>query len=77
MSDTLIQPYLFFRGRCEEAIEYYKRTGSYKIYSEAIKQLKIAEDRLGDPDVSAIIVKYERRLANQTYEPDDAGVDDA
>jgi PhnB protein len=25
-SDPAIQPYLFFRGRCEEAIEYYKAT---------------------------------------------------
>lgn len=25
MANT-IQPYLFFRGRCEEAIDYYKRT---------------------------------------------------
>jgi PhnB protein len=23
---TVIQPYLFFRGRCEKAIEYYKKT---------------------------------------------------
>jgi PhnB protein len=25
MNSPLIQPYLFFDGRCEEAIEYYKR----------------------------------------------------
>lgn len=25
MSKTFIQPYLFFRGRCEEALEFYKR----------------------------------------------------
>jgi len=25
-STTLVQPYLFFGGRCEEAIEFYKRT---------------------------------------------------
>jgi PhnB protein len=24
-SDTLLQPYLFFGGRCEEAIEFYRR----------------------------------------------------
>ncbi len=24
MSDTLIQPYLYFAGRCEEAIDFYK-----------------------------------------------------
>ncbi len=25
MNTAVIQPYLFFRGRCEEAIEYYKQ----------------------------------------------------
>jgi PhnB protein len=25
-NDGLIQPYLFFEGRCEEAIEFYKKT---------------------------------------------------
>lgn len=25
MSDTMIQPYLFFGGNCEEAIEFYKK----------------------------------------------------
>ena len=24
MSDTLVQPYLFFGGRCEEALEFYR-----------------------------------------------------
>lgn len=58
-------------------IEYYKRTGSYEIYNAAIKQLKVAEDRLGDPDISAIIARFERRLAGQTFEPDETGVEDA
>jgi hypothetical protein len=59
----------------ELGIEYYKRTGSYSFYNEAIKQLKIAEERLGDPDVSSIIARYERRLAGQTYEPDSIVID--
>ncbi|NUP98263.1 MAG: VOC family protein [Armatimonadetes bacterium] len=25
MSETLVQPYLFFGGRCEEALEFYQR----------------------------------------------------
>ncbi len=25
MNDTVLQPYLFFGGRCEEAIEFYRR----------------------------------------------------
>ncbi|RWF58224.1 MAG: hypothetical protein EOS50_03860 [Mesorhizobium sp.] len=61
----------------ELGIEYYKRTGSYEIYNEAINQLKIAEERLGDPDISSIISRYERRLAGHTHEPDDAVPEDA
>lgn len=26
MSPTLLQPYLFFSGKCEEALEFYRRT---------------------------------------------------
>ena len=60
----------------ELGIEYYKRTGSLGLYTEAIRQLKLAEDRLGDPDISTIIAKYERRLAGQTYEPEIVVVED-
>ncbi|TPJ18222.1 SIR2 family protein [Mesorhizobium sp. B2-7-2] len=55
----------------ELGIEYYRRTGSYQIYDEAINQLKIAEERLGDPEITAIIARYERRLAGQTVEQED------
>jgi uncharacterized glyoxalase superfamily protein PhnB len=26
-SATRVQPYLFFEGRCEEALEFYRRAG--------------------------------------------------
>jgi len=31
MNDTLIQPYLFFNGRCEEAIEFYRTALGAKV----------------------------------------------
>ena len=36
-------------------VGYFRRTGSYKFFDEAINQLKLAEDRLGDPDIAATI----------------------
>lgn len=31
MSNTIIQPYLFFAGRCEEALQFYKKAIDAKI----------------------------------------------
>lgn len=31
MSDTTVQPYLFFGGRCEEALEFYGKVAGAKI----------------------------------------------
>jgi hypothetical protein len=55
----------------ELGIEYYKRTGSYDIYDKAMERLKSAEDELGDPDISSMIQRYERRLGGQIFEPED------
>jgi PhnB protein len=38
----LIQPYLFFDGRCEEAIEFYKKTLGAKV--EALMRFKDSPD---------------------------------
>lgn len=54
----------------ELGIEYFRRTGSYEFFDEAINQLKLAEDRLGDPDISATISRFERRIAGQTHAAD-------
>jgi hypothetical protein len=52
----------------ELGVEYYRRTGRYTFYDDAIKKLKAAEDRLGDPDISKIISRFERRLAGKPFE---------
>ncbi|MGJ4890267.1 SIR2 family protein [Bradyrhizobium sp. HKCCYLRH3099] len=54
-------------------IEYYRRTGRYEFYDDAIKKLKLAEDRIGDPDISKIILRFERRLAGKPFEDIDNG----
>lgn len=45
----------------ELGLEYLKRTGSHEIFDEAIEHLKSLE-ALGDPDVSAMIARFERRI---------------
>jgi len=37
-------------------------------FDEAISLLKAAEDDLGDPDISSIIARLERRIAGQSVE---------
>ena len=49
-------------------IEYYKKTGNFVFFDEAISLLKAAEDDLGDPDISSIIARLERRIAGQSVE---------
>ena len=46
----------------------FRRTGSYAFFDEAIKQLEQTAQRLGDPNVGAIISRYERRIAGQNVE---------
>lgn len=55
----------------ELGIEFFKRTGSYEVFDAAIKELKLAEEQLGDPDITAIISRYERRVAGHSYEGDE------
>ncbi len=50
---------------CEIGIEIYKLTGDYAVYDDAITHLKVAESTVGDPDISKIIRRYERRMAGQ------------
>lgn len=50
----------------ELGIEYYKKTGRLQYFDEAIDKLQIAEERLGDPDISKIIGRFNRRLAGQS-----------
>jgi hypothetical protein len=49
-------------------IEYYRRTGSYVYFDEAMNYLRIADEALGDPDLSRMIARYTRRLQGQPFE---------
>jgi len=52
-------------------IEYFRKTGKYDIYDDAIAKLKAAEDRLGDPEISRVIARCARLMAGQSYETAD------
>ncbi|MGJ7038881.1 hypothetical protein J2Y63_002136 [Shinella sp. BE166] len=47
----------------ELGIEYYRKTGSYAYFDEAIAELTAAEDKLGDPQISSTIAHFQRRIA--------------
>lgn len=59
------------RSFAELGIEYYKKTGLATYYDQAISYLQSAEENLGDPEISTIIARYNRRLAG-SYIPESA-----
>lgn len=53
----------FLSTYCELGIAYYKLTGSLVVFDAAIAELKSAEVRLGDPEVTKIVRRFERRMS--------------
>lgn len=49
----------------ELGIEYYRKTGEYVYFDEAIQKLQVAEEKLGDPQISSLIAIFQRRIAGQ------------
>ncbi|ABF64057.1 hypothetical protein TM1040_1324 [Ruegeria sp. TM1040] len=52
----------------ELGLEYLRRTGSYSFFDASMDELKAAEGRLGDPDITAMISRFERRAAGSEAE---------
>jgi hypothetical protein len=50
---------------CDLAIELFRLNGSRLAYDDAMKELKNAEVRLGDPDINRLIRGYERQFTAQ------------
>lgn len=44
---------------CETGLAYYKHTGRWSVFDEAMTELKDAENRILDPEVGRLISKYE------------------
>lgn len=55
----------------ELGIEYYRITGRYYIFDDAIERLKVAEDKLADPEITALISRFERRIAGYIVDTED------
>jgi hypothetical protein len=60
---------------CELGVETFKMTGVMDVFDEAMSLLKKAEVRLGDPDVTKMIVRYQRRLSGQNGTADEVVVE--
>ena len=60
---------------CELGIETFKITGLHDVFDEAMGLLKKAETRLGDPDITKLISKYQRRISGQTGPVDDLDIE--
>ena len=50
---------------CEVGVQIYRKTKDYTVYDVALKELKEAEVRIGDPQISVLIRKYEQRISGQ------------
>lgn len=59
------------RAYCEVGVNALKLSGSHEIFDEAMDVLRAAESRLGDPEITKLVVHYERRLsAHENSFPD-------
>ena len=53
---------------CELGVEAARISGNTTIFDAAIAELKSAEDRIGDPDISRLVSRFERRVSNMALE---------
>jgi hypothetical protein len=51
-------------ANCDLGVAYYKLTGKIDVLESALKELRTAEVRLGDPDISRRIRQYERMMSS-------------
>lgn len=58
---------------CEIGVEWFKITGSMDVFDDAMAVIKKAETRLGDPDITRIAIKYQRRLSGQNASAPELG----
>jgi hypothetical protein len=52
---------------CELGIEIYKLSGNVTVYDDAIVEIKKAEERIGDPNLSVWIRRVETRVTAAHY----------
>ena len=50
---------------CEVGVQLFRKTADFSVYDLAMKELKQAEVRIGDPQITALVRKYEQRISGQ------------
>ncbi len=58
------------RTYCDVGFEYFKMTGNFEYFDEAMKYLREAEERIGDPEITSLLIMYERKLAGIEFYED-------
>ncbi len=57
---------LIIGALCEIGIQIWRKTGNFETYDLAIAELKESENRIGDPEISKAIRKFERQMASSS-----------
>ncbi|WP_069373976.1 hypothetical protein [Herbaspirillum seropedicae] len=57
---------------CEVGIHIFRKTGDFSVFDEAIKELREAETRIEDPEISKLVRKFERLIAGHAAAQDAA-----
>ncbi len=58
------------RTYCDVGLEFFKKEKDISIFDDAMDKLKQAEERIGDPDITGIIIHYQRRISGLDFTPD-------
>ncbi|MBV6289366.1 SIR2 family protein [Pseudomonas aegrilactucae] len=65
------------RTYCEVGIEIFKRSKDITVFDDAMNKLRLAEERIGDPDITGLIIQYQRKISGHDYgSPQDEEVED-
>ncbi|POQ03658.1 SIR2 family NAD-dependent protein deacylase [Pseudomonas syringae] len=57
----------FLRTYCDVGVEIFRRSKSTAVFDDAIGRLKQAEERVGDPDITGLIIRYQRKISGYDY----------
>ncbi|SFU73825.1 SIR2 family protein [Halomonas korlensis] len=68
LAETLVERYsdnkYVLSSFCDVGIAMCELSGCFEIIDRSLEKLKEAETRVGDPDISRYVIKYERKLAS-------------
>jgi hypothetical protein len=56
------------RTFCDVCFEFYKMTGRIDYFNDAMRYLKDSEERIGDPEITNIVIFYERKIAGKEFD---------